>query len=202
MTEAQREISADGLEVLGGKWKLELIWRLSGGSVRWSTLIHSMPDAAPNVLTRQLRSLEENGLVLRFITSVHPPQIVEYILTEKGNRLVPTVRAIERWARLYGEKDTAVRFEVCQRVLSSRWMLQILSVVRVPVRFGGIQASLTGISRGVLAAQLQQLRDMGLVYQMRYDVFPPRVEYVLTDKGRGLLDILMPQPGYPEEKQA
>ena len=85
-------------------------------------------------------------------------------------------------------------FSVCQRVLSSRWMLPIMQHLDQPLRFGDIQSSLCGLSRGVLAAQLQELREMELLRQIKYPCFPPRVEYCLTDKGRGLIDILSALP--------
>lgn len=81
-------------------------------------------------------------------------------------------------------------FTICQRVLSSRWMLPILHTVSVPRRFGEIQSQLGDLSRGVLAAQLQELRQMELLHQTKYDCFPPRVEYRLTEKGQCLMEIL------------
>ena len=179
-------------EELAGKWKLELLLRLSEGGARWSTLIHSIPQAAPNVLTRQLRSLEESGQVRRIITSAQPPQVVAYTLSEKGQQLVPLLRALRGWS-VREEPETAGGLSTCQRVISSRWMLPILFAVCEPVRFGDIQKTLGGVARGVLAVQLQALRDMGLICQKRYEGFPPRVEYVLSPKGRDLLKILTRQ---------
>ena len=81
-------------------------------------------------------------------------------------------------------------FSVCHRVLSSRWMLPILQSIKTPSRFGAIQDANPGLSRGVLSAQLQELREMELVYQTKYSCFPPRVEYTLTEKGAALMEIL------------
>lgn len=85
-------------------------------------------------------------------------------------------------------------FSIFQRVISSRWMLQILHMLDTPKRFGDIQCDLEGLSRGVLAAQLQELRQMGLLSQYKYTCFPPRVEYQITAKGQGLLEILVQMP--------
>lgn len=85
-------------------------------------------------------------------------------------------------------------FSVCDRVLSSRWMLSILWDLQEPQRFGEIQERLPGLSRGVLAAQLQELVRMSLVSQTKYLVFPPRVEYALTERGLELLEILSQLP--------
>lgn len=180
------------VEALAGKWKLELLLGLSGGCVRWSALIRSIPQAAPNVLTRQLRSLEESGHVRRMIASAQPPQTVAYALSEQGQRLVPVLRALYGWSARE-EPEAGDGLDTCRRVISSRWMLPILLETGEPARFGDIQKALEGVARGVLAAQLQELRDMGLVCQRRYGGFPPRVEYVLSPKGRGLLEILTGQ---------
>jgi DNA-binding HxlR family transcriptional regulator len=81
-------------------------------------------------------------------------------------------------------------FSICQRVLSSRWMLAILEQLSSPRRFCAIQAALCGLSRGVLAAQLGELLQMGLIHQESYPCFPPRVEYSLTRKGQSFLEII------------
>lgn len=93
-------------------------------------------------------------------------------------------------------------FSICQRVISSRWMLPILHCTDSPRRFGDIQARLDGLSRGVLAAQLRELLEMALLRQTRYDGFPPRVEYQLTPKGRSLVAILDQLPAALEPEGA
>lgn len=181
----------DSLRLLSGKWKLELLYHLSGGCVRWGALIHSIPAAAPNVLTRQLRALEQEGLVLRIITSAQPPQVVEYTLSDAGKSLLPQIHALAAWSgEIPGETPD---FSACERVISSRWMRPILFALSTTLRFGSLQEQLQDISRGVLAAQLAEAREMGLISQTRYKGFPPRVEYALTSRGRRLLEILCSQ---------
>lgn len=181
-------------EALSGKWKLELLYGLSRGTVRWSVLTHSIPAAAPNVLTRQLRGLQKDGLVLRIVTAAHSPQIIEYALSEEGRLLEPTLEALAHWDMRYrNTPDSEPDFSACQRVLAGRWMFPIMALLPAPLRFGALQERLEDISRGVLAAQLGELRDMELIHQIRYNIFPPRVEYVLTAKGRELLNILDPE---------
>ncbi|MBQ9270469.1 MAG: helix-turn-helix transcriptional regulator [Oscillospiraceae bacterium] len=88
----------------------------------------------------------------------------------------------------------ASAFSVCRRVLSSRWMLPILNTIAVSKRFGDIQDTLDGLSRGVLASQLQELLSMGLITQRKYVCFPPKVEYQISEKGRELMEILSALP--------
>ncbi len=81
-------------------------------------------------------------------------------------------------------------FQICERVISGRWKLPILGELEIPLRFGDLQNRLEGLSRSVLAAQIQELLGMGLIHQKKYSCFPPRVEYSLTPQGRSLLEIL------------
>ena len=57
-------------------------------------------------------------------------------------------------------------------------------------RLPRLQQQLEGMSRSVLAAQLQELCDMSLLCQIRHTCFPPCVEYVLTEEGEKLVGIL------------
>ena len=56
-------------------------------------------------------------------------------------------------------------------------------------RFGELQASLE-ISKGVLAQRIKRFEDEGVVTRNRYQEHPPRDEYVLTDKGRALWEVM------------
>ncbi|WP_247157070.1 winged helix-turn-helix transcriptional regulator, partial [Escherichia coli] len=54
------------------------------------------PSATQRMLTRQLRELEESGLVLRTVYAQVPPR-VDYALTEEGRSLEAIVRAMHAW---------------------------------------------------------------------------------------------------------
>ena len=76
-------------------------------------------------------------------------------------------------------------------VIGEPWSPLILRDVFVGInRFDQIQADL-GISRKVLSERLHGLVDNGVLERRRYHDRPPRDEYVLTDKGRELVDVLM-----------
>lgn len=87
------------LAALSGKWKLELLYRLREGEVRWAALVHSIPLASPNVLTRQLRELEADGFILRQVSAPKPPQVISYALTPAGQQLRPLLEALADWSR-------------------------------------------------------------------------------------------------------
>ena len=76
-------------------------------------------------------------------------------------------------------------------VIGEPWSPLILRDVYVGIsRFDQIQADL-GISRKVLTERLKWLVESGVLERRRYQDRPPRDEYVLTDKGTELVDLLM-----------
>jgi len=88
------------LSLIGGKYKALILWKLMGGPLRFSELHREMPAATPKMLTRQLRELEENGLVRREIYPVIPPK-VEYSLTPFGRTIRPVLKAMYAWGDGY-----------------------------------------------------------------------------------------------------
>ncbi len=77
------------LAVIGGKYKLEIIYYLFGRTLRYSELA-KLVKATPKMLAAQLKSLESDGLVNRVLYPVVPPK-TEYSLTKLGNKLCKTV---------------------------------------------------------------------------------------------------------------
>lgn len=88
------------LEIIGGKWKLVILKNLFEGTKRFGQLKRAMPHITQRVLTRQLRELEEDGLVSRKVYPEVPPK-VEYSLTEIGESLEAIVRQVDEWGAWY-----------------------------------------------------------------------------------------------------
>jgi DNA-binding HxlR family transcriptional regulator len=88
------------LKVIGGKWKLPLLWYLRDGKMRYSELQKAIPGITPKMLAEQLRELERDGLVDRKVHPVVPPK-VEYSLTEYGRSLDPILKAMGLWGELH-----------------------------------------------------------------------------------------------------
>ena len=84
------------MELVGGKWKLVLLWQLLGGAKRFSELKRKLGE----MLTLQLRELEAAGLLTRTVYPVIPPH-VEYSLTERGMELAPVLRSLCAWSGKY-----------------------------------------------------------------------------------------------------
>jgi DNA-binding HxlR family transcriptional regulator len=91
------------LAVIGGKWKLIILWHLGlEGTKRFSELKKMIPHITQKMLTNQLRELEEDLLVERKVYAEVPPR-VEYSLSEYGSTLMPVLRLMYDWGKRYGE---------------------------------------------------------------------------------------------------
>ncbi|RUS46892.1 helix-turn-helix domain-containing protein [Cohnella sp. AR92] len=92
------------LAVIGGKWKLIILWHLGlEGTKRFSELRKLIPNITQKMLANQLRELEEDKLVSRKLYPEVPPR-VEYSMTEYGESLMPVLRSMYDWGKNYGEK--------------------------------------------------------------------------------------------------
>ncbi|MGE4554167.1 MAG: winged helix-turn-helix transcriptional regulator [Desulfovibrionaceae bacterium] len=89
------------LQVIGGKWKPLILYRLSQGAVqRFSELKRGIPSITQKMLTQQLRELEDDGVVHRKVYAQVPPR-VEYSLTDLGRSVMPVLEQLCRWGRDY-----------------------------------------------------------------------------------------------------
>ena len=81
------------LTMIGGRWKIPIIFHLLGGSKRFTELARALKGVPQKMLTQQLREMERNGLVARKVFAQVPPK-VEYSLTNLGVSLRPVVDAM------------------------------------------------------------------------------------------------------------
>lgn len=88
------------ISLIGGKYKALIVWRLMDGPMRFSQLSRAVAGATPRMLTRQLRELEADGLVLRRAFAEVPVR-VEYSLTPTGKTIYPILAAMYRWGSGY-----------------------------------------------------------------------------------------------------
>jgi DNA-binding HxlR family transcriptional regulator len=88
------------LGVIGGRWKVILLYHLFQGVKRFSELQRAVVGITQKMLTQQLREMERDGLVHR---EVYPevPHKVEYSLTPLGRTLEPVVGAMCGWGIKY-----------------------------------------------------------------------------------------------------
>ena len=89
------------LQLIGGKWKLLVIYFLSLQKViRFGQLRRTLPEISERMLVRQLRELEDDGLVSRTVYGTVPPR-VDYALTPLGESLVPIMESLKSWGNMY-----------------------------------------------------------------------------------------------------
>lgn len=93
------------MTVLGGKWKLVILNYLFAGPRRFGELRRLLPSITQRMLTRQLRELEADGLIVRTVYREVPPK-VEYSLTTIGRSLETIAGQLDQWGRWYRETQT------------------------------------------------------------------------------------------------
>ena len=85
-------------EVIGGKWKGEILYILFTGTKRYGELRKLVPGATQRMLTLQLRELEEDGIVQRKVYPIVPPK-VEYSIAKRSESLKPIIDAMWQWGK-------------------------------------------------------------------------------------------------------
>lgn len=104
------------LSVIGGKWKMLVLWHLGkGGTKRFGELKSLIPGITQRMLVNQLRELEEDQIVHREVYPVVPPK-VEYSLTEQGKSLMPILDSMYEWGKNYIENVVQDRVEVKESI--------------------------------------------------------------------------------------
>lgn len=83
---------------LGGKWKPILLHRIKVGINRFGVLQRAIPAISKQMLTSQLRELEQDGFIERKIYAEIPPR-VEYSISPNGETIFPFLEVIEKWGK-------------------------------------------------------------------------------------------------------
>jgi DNA-binding HxlR family transcriptional regulator len=87
-------------KLLSGKWTLIVLFLLSRKTMRFSELQRELPKLTQATLTKQLRTLEEHGLIVRTVYNQIPPK-VEYSLSAMGEKFKPVMDALKAWGEEY-----------------------------------------------------------------------------------------------------
>lgn len=91
------------LKLIGGKWKGVILYHLMSATIRFNELGRLMPGITQRMLTKQLRELEADQLILRKVYPEVPPR-VEYSMTEYGLTLAPIISDLQKWGAEHLEK--------------------------------------------------------------------------------------------------
>ncbi|MFI3115286.1 MAG: helix-turn-helix domain-containing protein [Clostridia bacterium] len=89
------------LDIIGGKWKPIIIYHIGNNpKMRYGELKRIIPSISERVLSRELRELENTGIIAReeFREKILR---VEYSLTDIGNEVLPLLNALTLWGNKY-----------------------------------------------------------------------------------------------------
>jgi DNA-binding HxlR family transcriptional regulator len=103
------------LDIIGGRWKVLILWQLFQGARRFSELFRALDGITQKMLTQQLRELEKDGIVHRQVYPQIPPK-VEYSLTPLGGSLRPVVDAMCEWG--LQQREGMRKARACQRLVA------------------------------------------------------------------------------------
>ncbi|WP_320199302.1 winged helix-turn-helix transcriptional regulator [Agrobacterium sp. rho-13.3] len=112
------------LSFLDGKWKGVILYHLTNeGTLRFNQLRRHIPSVTQRMLTKQLRELEEAGLISRKVFAVVPPR-VDYALTPLGHSMQPVISALKAWGDAHvvcknGEKYVVPPTEVIEPLVAA-----------------------------------------------------------------------------------
>ncbi|RFM27343.1 winged helix-turn-helix transcriptional regulator [Deminuibacter soli] len=84
------------IAALSGKWKMQILWELRNEAKRFGQLQESIAGITPAVLSAQLQTLTQEGILHRELYPAVPPK-VEYSLTGAGQSLIAVIVAMEKW---------------------------------------------------------------------------------------------------------
>lgn len=87
------------MSMIGGKWKPIILYLISKGANRFGILQRAIHGISKQMLTKQLREMEDDGLLNRKIFAEIPPR-VEYSISKKGKSLFPVIDAMRNWGEL------------------------------------------------------------------------------------------------------
>jgi DNA-binding HxlR family transcriptional regulator len=88
------------LDIIGGKWAMPIIYILSKGKMRFKELERSIEGINTRMLVKELKNMEANGIIKREVFATVPPT-VEYTLTLKGEKLLPSIASLHTWGQEY-----------------------------------------------------------------------------------------------------
>ncbi len=96
------------VDVIGGKWKVLILWALHEHPRRFGALKREVSGISEKMLIQQLRRLEADGIVERVVFHEVPPR-VEYSLTELGETLNAALGPLGDWGERHMERIAATR---------------------------------------------------------------------------------------------
>jgi DNA-binding HxlR family transcriptional regulator len=95
----------DALEVLSGTWKLQILMSLFAGAKRFRQISKEVEGISDKMLSKELKDLEVNQLVVRTVYDTFPPTVA-YAITEHTMTLEKVITELKDWGMLHRKKVT------------------------------------------------------------------------------------------------
>ena len=92
-------------DLIGGKWKLRILWHIMNGDNRFSMLEKTIDSITPKVLMSQLNEMEESGLILKHVLVSTPPKVVVYEINPEFSGICEIVKIAHSFSTMYGTKN-------------------------------------------------------------------------------------------------
>ena len=118
---------SEALDRVGDRWTLLIVEALLDGPRRFGDLLDALPGLAPNILTRRLRDLERDALVVSRPYSTRPPRFV-YELGDGGRELAGALRLLADWGARQSDAAEPLRHADCGTPLEARWHCPVCEV--------------------------------------------------------------------------
>ncbi|MBE9462209.1 winged helix-turn-helix transcriptional regulator [Dyadobacter subterraneus] len=93
----------DALDILSGRWKLQIILSLKFGKKRFKQIQREIPGLTPKMLSKELKELELNELAERHVHDT-VPVLIEYDLTPYGRTLSPLIGELHSWGSAHRKR--------------------------------------------------------------------------------------------------
>ena len=110
----------EAVALVGDRWTLPIVQALLDGPKRFNDLLAALPGLAPNILTRRLRHLEREGVLVATPYSRRPPRFV-YELTASGRELAGALRLLAQWGAGRTGNTDALTHAACGTAMEARW---------------------------------------------------------------------------------
>lgn len=89
------------MEIIGSKWKFPILWNLTREkTLHYNEIRQRVTGITNTMLTRALRALERDGLVLLYSAGTVPPSVT-YTLSSAGQELLPALNSLYAWGEKY-----------------------------------------------------------------------------------------------------
>ena len=93
-------------DLIGGKWKMRILWHIMNGDNRFSMLEKVIEGIAPKVLMTQLKELEESGLIIKNVLVSNPPKVIVYEINSEYSLIMQIVESAFVFSEMYSRKNS------------------------------------------------------------------------------------------------